>query len=112
MAPLPTLLNPSFFFPLSPPSPPPPTFTRSLVAYPRGVFLRSSLGSTNNANRQNSMLLFGFTLASAQPPTPEGPVEAAFESRVLFTLLLFSFSLLLEFALVSEWLSGWVQEVW
>lgn len=48
------------------------------------------------------MLLFGFTLASAQPPTPEGPVKAAFESRVLFTLLLFSFSLLLEFALVSE----------
>eukprot|EP00903_Cladosiphon_okamuranus_P009127 g8720.t1 len=46
-----------------------------------------------------SMLLFGFTLASAQPPTPEGPVTAAFESRVLFTLLLFSFSLLLEFAL-------------
>ncbi|CAM9488239.1 unnamed protein product [Ectocarpus fasciculatus] len=46
-----------------------------------------------------SMLLFGFTLASAQPPTVEGPVSAAFESRVLFTLLLFSFSLLLEFAL-------------
>lgn len=46
------------------------------------------------------MLLFGFTLASAQPPTPEGPVKAAFESRVLFTLLLFSFTLLLEFALV------------
>ncbi|CAM9466726.1 unnamed protein product [Ectocarpus fasciculatus] len=45
------------------------------------------------------MLLFGFTLASAQPPTVEGPVSAAFESRVLFTLLLFSFSLLLEFAL-------------
>lgn len=48
------------------------------------------------------MLLFGFTLASAQPPTPEGPVKAAFESRVLFTLLLFSFSVLLEFALVRK----------
>ncbi|CAM9105284.1 unnamed protein product [Pylaiella littoralis] len=45
-----------------------------------------------------SMLLFGFTLASAQTPTSEGPVKAAFESQVLFTLLLFSFSLLLEFA--------------
>lgn len=48
------------------------------------------------------MLLFGFTLASAQPPTHEGPVAVAFESQVLFTLLLFSFSLLLEFALVSR----------
>ncbi|CAM9715721.1 unnamed protein product [Ascophyllum nodosum] len=46
-----------------------------------------------------SMLLFGFTLASTRPPTPEGVVQTAFESRVLFTLLLFSFTVLLEFAL-------------
>ncbi|CAM9975006.1 unnamed protein product [Discosporangium mesarthrocarpum] len=46
------------------------------------------------------MLLFGFTLASVQPPSADGTLgHAAFESRVLFTLLMFSFSLLLEFAL-------------
>ena len=48
------------------------------------------------------MLLFGFTLASTRPPTPEGVVQTAFESRVLFTLLLFSFTVLLEFALVRQ----------
>lgn len=48
-----------------------------------------------------SMLLFGFALASVQPPGPDGAaVSAALESRVLFSLLLFSFSLLMEFALV------------
>lgn len=50
-----------------------------------------------------SLLLLGFTLASVRPPPADGGlVIAAFESRVLFTLLLFSFSLLIEFALVSS----------